>query len=99
MINQIIAGFRMHKNVEPLTVQHQPGHELREQGDIEGNLIHGYGVRADRHIMPATEPHRKILGNLFPDFCGHGLCRGPVIDMGVIAADKVFRRYGHLGIP
>jgi len=71
VIRDAVIGKRVHKDIEPLAVQHQPRHQPGEFFDRERHLIHRYGMRPDRFVMPAPDPS---LREILPDGGSQPLC-------------------------
>jgi hypothetical protein len=64
VIRDAVIGERVHEDIEPLAVQHQPRHQPREFFGREGHLIHSYRMRPDRFVVPAPDPNpREILAD------------------------------------
>jgi len=56
----------VHQNAQAAMVQHQPGHQLRENLAGKGYLIHGLIVRPYFHVVPSPERDRKALAQPCP---------------------------------
>jgi hypothetical protein len=85
----------VHQHVEPVAIEHQPGHEAYEQLGVEGHLVHRCGVRAHRHVVPAAELDAKAFCDVLAQRLGHSTrARRVVVDVGVVAQDEVARAFG-----
>src|SRR5436305_2063349 len=71
MVDIGIAGPGMQQDGQPITVEHQPGQECRQQSRREGDLIHRLRVRSDQSVMPAPDPGlRKCRRDALAQQCG-----------------------------
>src|SRR5206468_12554018 len=61
MVGDAVTGERMHEDIKPLAVEHQPGNERRELLGREGYLIHRDGMRPDRLVVPASQPSLEAV--------------------------------------
>jgi hypothetical protein len=67
VIRDTVVGERVHENIEPLAVQHQPRYQTGKILNREGHLIHRYRMRPDRFVVPAPDPSpREILADAGP---------------------------------
>ncbi len=99
MVGKIIAGFRMYQYIQSLTIEHQPRDYFRKILGREYYLIHGNRVRANSIVMPAPQDYVEMFIQLLANYCGSFLVLLTIIDMGVIASDRLLCILGHFMHP
>ena len=88
VIGEIVAGIGMDEHRVAPAVEHEPGHELGEEGRLEGHLEHGHRMRPHGPVAPAPEAHGEARDQVRPDRRGALPRRRFVIDVGVVAGDR-----------
>ena len=63
MVGDAVAAERVHQDVQPFAVEHQPGHQPRELLACEGHLIHRDRMRSDRLVVPTSEPSLEAVAD------------------------------------
>jgi hypothetical protein len=76
----------MNEDAQAAVIEHQPGHQGREELLGKGDLKHRAVMRTDADVMPAAKLHRKAFTDPVAQLLGSG-SRGRriIIDMSMIA--------------
>ena len=92
MIPARVRRVRMDQNAQAAVVEHQPRHQRRKYLTRKGDLKHRLVVRADFHVMPATQGDGKTFADPCSQLLGfRSRGRGIVIDVSVKACDLAGR--------
>src|SRR3546814_10041000 len=78
----------MQEDRQRATVQRQPGHDLRENGRGEGDLVAPVRMRPHRAVVPAPEVHVEARLDSLPQDSGRSLAVGVIVNVGMVAADR-----------
>ena len=99
MVLEVVAGIGMDQHDEPVPLQREPGHQVREDIRLEGDLEAPHRMRPDRALMEATDRHplAERLADALLQVPGARLGRLVEIDMRMPAFDggAFLRGCGH----
>src|SRR4051812_16387877 len=78
------VGQRVYQDVEPIAVQHQPGHDVLELRRLEDHVELRDRVRAARFVAEHAGLDLELADDPVAQLCRLRLALGVVIDMGVV---------------
>jgi hypothetical protein len=86
----------MNEDAQAAMIEHQPGHQGREELLGKGDLKHRAVMRADADVMPAAKLHRKAFTDPVAQLLGsRSRGRRIIIDVSMIARDFGYRPWGN----